>query len=271
MRMNYKQIVKLTLAVLILRSVSNPGNVGAGVSTFSNTNTIVINDSVNPPTMANPYPSTIEVTGLSGRVVSKVTVQLFGITHSFPDDIDIVLQSPGGQNTVLMANTGGEIKMPITNIDLTLDDDAAANLPLDSQLVSGTFKPTRRLQSFTFNFPAPAPAQPDGASLTNFDNIEPDGTWKLFVVDDASPDSGVITGGWSLSIATTPALVSITAAGTNAVVSWTNALSGYTLQAAPSVESAVWTNVVTPPVLVSGFYTVTNPITPPRGFFRLAK
>jgi subtilisin-like proprotein convertase family protein len=269
--MSLKKNVKLLLSVMILTSASDAWNAGAGTFTFSNTNLITINDSANPPTVASPYPSAVEVTGLSGTIVSKVTVQLFGITHSFPEDIDIVLESPTGQNTVLMANTGGEVKLPVTNIDLTLDDDAATNLPLDSALVSGTFKPTRRLQTFTFDFPAPAPAQPDGASLTNFSNIEPNGTWRLFVIDDASPDSGVITGGWSLNITTMPALVSITRVGTNAVISWTNALSGYTLQATPSLRSTTWTNVTPSPVLVSGLYTVTNPITPSELFFRLAK
>ena len=47
----------------------------AGVITFSNTNAIVINDSASPPTKATPYPSPIQVTGLAGTVVSKVTVQ----------------------------------------------------------------------------------------------------------------------------------------------------------------------------------------------------
>jgi subtilisin-like proprotein convertase family protein len=243
----------------------------AGVITFSNTNAIIINDSASPPTKATPYPSPIQVTGLDGTVVSKVTVQLFGITHSFPDDIDVVLVSPTGQNTVLMANVGSEVKTPVTNIDLTLDDDAAANLPLDSALVSGTFKPTRRLNPFTFNFPAPAPAQPVGASLTNFANIEPNGTWQLFVVDDASPDSGVMAGGWSLNITTTPVLLSIARTGTNSVLSWTNTLIGYSLQQAPILSPTAWTNVNTAPVVISGQNVVTNGNGAASTFYRLAK
>jgi len=240
------------------------------VTTFSNTNLITINDSVNTPTIATPYPSSIQVTGMTNRI-SKLTVQLFGITHSFPDDIDIVLVGPQGQNTVLMANVGSETKTPVTNIDLTLDDEAASNLPLDSALVSGTFKPTRRLSSFTFTYPAPAPASPNGASLSNFTGIDPNGTWNLYVIDDASPDSGIISGGWSLTIDTTLATLAISRSGTNVVLSWTNAAVGYTLQSTSALNSNAWSNVGVAPVIVNNLFTVTNVTTNLATFYRLAK
>lgn len=245
----------------------------AGTLTFSNTNAIVINDSTNPPTAASPYPATIQVSGLSGSVITKVTVQIQGFAHSFPADVDVVLVGPRGQNAVLMGNVGTENQPnPATNIDLTIDDDAASNMPLDTDIVSGTFKPTQR-QPFAFNFPAPGPTtnQIMGPVLGNFNGTDPSGTWSLFVVDDTTPDSGVITGGWTLNITTTPLLLSVAAAETNAVLSWTNAASGYTLQASPSLNPAAWTNVTTPPVLISGNYFVTNGITNQSMFYRLAK
>lgn len=243
--------------------------------TFSNTNTIVINDSNNPPTAASLYPSTNLVTGLAGSIISKVTVQIFGLAHAFPSDIDIVLVGPKGENTILMANVGGQTTaLPVTNINLTLDDAAATSLPVDTALTSGTFKPTQGGGTFLFDFPLPAPATSNLAAevaLTNFNNTEPNGTWSLFVVDDTSADSGIITGGWSLTITTTPVLLSITKQQTNAVLSWTNAVAGYTLQSTPSLSSPAWTNINIAPVVVSGFYTVTNAITNSTLFYRLAK
>jgi subtilisin-like proprotein convertase family protein len=242
--------------------------------TVSNTNTIIINDSTNPPTLATPYPSTMVVTGLTGTVLTKVTVGLFGITHTFPDDIDILLVGPQGQMAMILSNVGGDVRNSVTNINLTLDDDAADYLPLDSTLVSGTFKPTKKLQTLTFSFPAPCPpgsaAAP--APLSIFNGTDPSGTWQLFVLDDAYPDAGVITGGWSLTLTTVPLVLSISDAGPNVVLSWTNAASGYNLQTTTDLTSpATWTNAVPGPVQVSGQYMVTNAASDKARFYRLAR
>jgi hypothetical protein len=245
----------------------------AGTFTFSNTNAILINDSTNPPTAATPYPSTNRVSGITGSYVTKVTVQILGFAHTFPADVDMVLVAPGGQNAVLMGNVGTEnLPQAATNINLTLDDDAASTMPLDSDLVSGTFKPTQR-NTFQFDFPAPAPASSNlmGPTLANFKNLNPNGTWRLYIVDDTSPDSGVITGGWSLTFTTAPVLLSLSKAGTNAILSWTNAATGYTLQSSPSLSPGAWTNVIPTPVVISGNYTVTNAITNRSTFYRLAQ
>jgi subtilisin-like proprotein convertase family protein len=246
-------------------------SVSAATFTFSNTNAIVINDSANPPTAASLYPSPVQVTGVDGSTITKVTVQLHGFAHTFASDVAIVLVGPEGQNSILMANVGGPSKIAVTNLELTLDDDAASYLPLDSQLVSGTFKPTTNTFSFSYAPPAPATNELMGAFLGNFKNTEPNGAWKLFVVDQSSEDSGIITGGWSLTLTTTPVLLSISKSQTNAVLSWTNALTGYTLQATPSLAPAAWTNVSPAPVVISGNYTVTNAMTNSSTFYRLAK
>src|SRR5215510_6294920 len=128
----------------------------ASSTTFSNAGFITINDFTNlMPGLATPYPSSIAVTGLTNLVVSKVTVQLNGFTHGYPDDVGILLTGPGGQNAVILGNVGGTRGgSGVTNLTLNLDDDAATNLPLHTTLYSGTFKPTNRL-GYT-NFPPPA-------------------------------------------------------------------------------------------------------------------
>jgi hypothetical protein len=269
--MNLRTIPLSVTAALLVGVAS----ASAATITFSNTNTIVINDSGSPPTAATPYPSTNLVTGLNGMIITKVTVSLFGFTHSFPSDVDVVLVGPQGQNAIVLSNVGGSSSTnAVTNIDLTLDDDAATYLSVTDTLVSGTFKPTQGdTNAFLFDFPSPAPKTADlmGPFLSNFKGTDPNGTWSLFVVDDTASDSGVITGGWSLAITTTPVLLSITRQQTNAILSWTNAAADYTLQATPALSPPVWTNVNIVPAMVGGYYTVTNPITANRGFFRLAK
>jgi subtilisin-like proprotein convertase family protein len=241
-------------------------------STFANTNAIIINDTTNPPTIASPYPSTITVSGLAGTEITKVTVQLFSLHHTFPDDIDILLIGPGGQEAMVMANVGGDVRSPVTNINLTLDDDAPTFLPFDPPLVSGTFKPTKRLETLTFDFPAPVPSGSASvpAALSIFNHAQPDGAWRLYVIDDAYPDSGGIDGGWGLTLTTSPVLLSILPAANSVVLSWTNSLAGYTLQTTPNLAIA-WTNALPPPVVVSGRFTVTNNISGATRFYRLIK
>ncbi|PEJ91019.1 hypothetical protein CN688_25345 [Bacillus toyonensis] len=166
--------------------------------TFANPALITINDSDTPPTPATPYPSPIEVTGLCSSI-TKVTVTLKGLSHETPADIDILLVGPQGETVFLMSDAGFDI--PISNVDLTFDDDATTSLPFDSEISSGTYKPT----NYTLipdDFPAPAPVSPYGSTLSVFNSTNPNGTWNLFVVDNFSANSGSIADGWELTITT---------------------------------------------------------------------
>jgi uncharacterized repeat protein (TIGR01451 family)/uncharacterized delta-60 repeat protein len=164
---------------------------------FSNTTAIVINDSPTPPTIAAPYPSTIDVSGIAGTV-SKITVTLSNLSHTFPDDIDVLLVSPSGQKIVLMSDAGGGSGNPISNRTITFDDFAPNNLPDSTLISSGTYKPTDYNPSDSF--PVPAPAGPYNSTLSVLNGSNPNGTWSLYVADDLFFNSGVISNGWSLAI-----------------------------------------------------------------------
>jgi subtilisin-like proprotein convertase family protein len=145
---------------------------------------------------ATPYPSSINVSGLAGNV-TKVTVKLYGLSHSFPDDIDMLLVGPTGQSVVLMSDTGGGAD--ISNVDLTFDDSGPA-LPNSSSITSGTYRPTDFVAGDIYS--SPAPVGPYGTTLSGFNNLNPNGTWDLYIVDDAAIDAGSLAGGWSLTIDT---------------------------------------------------------------------
>jgi subtilisin-like proprotein convertase family protein len=147
--------------------------------------------------IAGPYPSQIDVGGLLGNI-RKVTVTVVA-THSFPDDMDIVLVGPGGQNAILMSDVGGGFDM--SNVTLTFDDAASDNMPDGTQIVSGTFKPTNFEAGDPF--PAPAPTPTGSANLSVFNGTNPNGAWKLFVVDDANQDAGSISS-WRLTFEMEP-------------------------------------------------------------------
>jgi hypothetical protein len=68
-----------------------------------------------------------------------------------------------------------------------------------------------------------------------------------------------------------PIITSISVAGTNVVVAWPTNQGGFTLQSAPIFASPVtWSNV-SAGVIVNNQYVVTNPISGPRMFYRLAE
>jgi len=119
------------------------------------------------------------------------------MSHTYPDDLDILLVGPGGQKVLLMSDAGGG--SDVNNITLTFDDAAASALADSAAIVAGTYKPTDFVTGDTF--PSPAPAGPYGTTLSTFNGLNPNGTWSLYVLDDAASDSGSIAGGWSLKFA----------------------------------------------------------------------
>ena len=165
-----------------------------GSGTFANPATITINQVGS----ASPYPSTNFVSGLIG-VVSKVTVTLTKFTHSYPDDVNVLLVSPNGQKVLLMANAGGNVS--VTNKNLSFDSTAAGFMPDNGAITSGTFRPSI-YGTAQADFSAPAPSKPYSTTLDSLRAINPNGTWLLYVMDDTAGDGGFITGGWSLAIDT---------------------------------------------------------------------
>ena len=181
------------------------GGTTSSTSTFSNTNNITI------PTSgaANPYPSTINVTGIT-QPVTKVTVVLNNLTHAWLADLDVMLVSPTGQKLMLMSDAGTDNNgppvngTPVNNVTFTFSDSAAGGVPQTHSVISGTYNPTDF--SPGENLPAPAPAGPYGTGLNAFNGANPNGNWTLYVSDDTSPDGGALGGGWTLNITTTAAV-----------------------------------------------------------------
>ena len=145
-------------------------------------------------TATTPYPSSIAVSGLGS--VTDVNVSLDNLTSTYPDDVDLLLVGPEGQQATLMSDNGGS--PDVTDVDLTIDDEAAGPLPNETALVSGTYQPTNVDESDDV-YPAPAPAPSGATSLSAFDGTHPNGTWRLFAWDSVGGDYTTIQG-WSLDI-----------------------------------------------------------------------
>lgn len=179
---------------------------------FTSSGGITINNTTTGTVAASPSPSTVSVTGLSGTI-TKLVVQLTGVTSPGECALDVLLVSPTGAKLVLMADAGGNACNGINNVSLVFDDAAAATLPVATDPVSGTFKPAAYHAMFSeaLNFgaiPVPPSAIPQPSGLATLSNIfagtAPNGTWSLYVVEDATGQGqGQSTlAGWSLTITT---------------------------------------------------------------------
>jgi uncharacterized repeat protein (TIGR01451 family) len=159
---------------------------------FTNNNVIIIPNSG----QANTYPSTLNVSGVTG-LVTKVKVHLRQFSHSFPEDVDILLVGPAGQKVLLMSDAGAGTS--VSGLNLTFDDGAASLLG-SAAITSGSFRPTDYAPGDAF--PSPAPSGPFAANLSVFNGLNPNGAWSLFVFDDAAGDAGRVDGGWALEFQT---------------------------------------------------------------------
>ena len=148
--------------------------------------------------IATPYPSPIAVGGVFSTV-TKVTVRLAGLSHASPDDLDVLLVNPTGQKIILMSDSGGT--NAISNVNLVFDGTVTSTVPDTALITSGTYAPTNYGNNDIFS--SPAPGAPHNASLATLNNLNPNGTWYLYVMDDNAGSTGFLAQGWSLTLSTT--------------------------------------------------------------------
>ena len=212
--------VGLVFAFLVLVSAFGPAPTVAGSARsldappprpeattviFNNTTPISIVDN----TTANPYPSVISVSGVNPAYVTNVRVSFTGFFHTFPDDIDMMLVGPQGQRTMLMSDAGGG-NPGLNNATVVFDQTAATPVP-DGTMTAGLFRPANYSDAPADNFPTldPATYSDEPANLSIFNGTDPNGDWKLYIVDDSPQDAGVIVGGWRLTF-TVPSVFTVT-------------------------------------------------------------
>jgi subtilisin-like proprotein convertase family protein len=268
----FLSVVPLIMGILAMTGTP------AFAATFSNNNVTMLNDAsaCDAVGKADPYPSEIAVSGL-GSSVSDVNVTLSGLGYLYPDDLGVLLVGPQGQKTILMEDTGylGSIQ----NTELTFDDAALVALPdspFNAKITSGTYKPTSGSNDGGWegclapsSYPDPAPTGPYDSSLAVFNDTNPNGTWKLYVIDDSPNNYVGSISSWSLDISATgtpsdstapsvPTGVSATAVA-SPVVTWT-----------PSTDSVGVTKYnIKRSTTLDGTYTTVGSVTgtPPTASF----
>jgi hypothetical protein len=161
----------------------------------------VVNDCESGPTegAADPYPSNRIVQAFpAGSTILDVNLKLIDFTHTYPDDVHMLL-SKGSQSRMVMSDVGdGE---DVAGIILILDDEAARPLPDEEQLTKGVYKPTNVDDEHDpVEFPEPVGDVKVNHHLRGFDGLNPNGKWQLRVVDDQGADCGRLEQGWGLKI-----------------------------------------------------------------------
>lgn len=156
-------------------------------ATFSNTTPVAI------PTTAPPnvVTSTIVVSG-AGNSLESLTAQT-GLTHTFPGDLDVTLQSPAGTIVTLTTDNAG-----------TNDDAFNGTVWNDKANPSGQVPYTTNTGMVTDSVYAvgvPQATLTPEESFGAFRGEDPNGTWTITISDDADLDGGSLNN-WSLTIQT---------------------------------------------------------------------
>jgi len=196
--------LSLVAAILAMGVLASP----AAAETFTTTQT----EDIAIPLVGNGNPYGVEGAALNleggDGPISKITVNL-NLSHTFPEDLDIALVSPGGDSEILMSDVCGS--GDLANASITFSSSAGSALSAAGPCGSGTFLPSN--VGITDTWPGPGPGAVTTTQLGNFANESPNGVWRLFVVDDENPDGGTVNS-WSLTITTNPALIVIPGTGT---------------------------------------------------------
>ncbi len=164
--------------------------------TFLSGGPIIISDNYK----ASIYPSSIFVNGFSG-LIADLNVYINGLSHTFPDDIDILLVSPAGHKITIMSDCGGGNNL--SNASLVFDDSATLYLPDANTILSGRYKPVNYISSDFYIAPGPgwvsSPVSVSSTKLSSLSGTNANGEWKLYVTDDSPGNSGSFSS-WSLQI-----------------------------------------------------------------------
>lgn len=191
------------LLVLPIAEVTQTRQAEAGKRFKTVTRTFSSNGQIDIPGVgtegaANPYPTVIDVDSFSKNGSAKITdvnLTLRGLSHTLTENIDVMLIH-NDASAFVMGDPGNGTD--VTNLTVTLDDEANAELPDGAVLTSGAFRPGN--QTGADPFPAPAPAPTANTALAVFDGLAPEGVWQLYINDDAVGNSGSLSGGWELEI-----------------------------------------------------------------------
>ncbi len=114
--------------------------------------------------------------------ITSIELEITGLSHSYPDDLDIFLIDPALTNdfVLIMSDVGNAFDLSaVAAVDLIFSDIATAVLPDEGLIESGTYRPQGL-------------AQARDLGMGNYIGVSGGGPqpWLLVVIDDALDDVG---------------------------------------------------------------------------------
>lgn len=197
--------------------------VGGAPSTFTSAVPVRIPGTGTGPGVADVYPTTLNVSGVTGN--KTITLEFTNLSTTYPGDMDWLLVGPGGQKFVVMSDVISAFNTQ-TNAVVRLLDSAANSLPAGALAnMAGDWKPTDVNVTPVDAWAAPAPAgpysSPGPTGSATFTSVfgsagsGMNGTWSLYGVDDVGGDFATITG-WKLTFESNDYVCSLAPTGKRA-------------------------------------------------------
>lgn len=128
-----------------------------------------------------------------GVTVSNVDLRLT-ISHTHPDNLRMLLQSPAGTSVVVMANAGGATDLDPGTIIRFTNNGSDGPVPNTGPIQTGLSNAHQPGGAYESNIAlgAPAPQPPYETSFNAFTGQPARGGWRLWVYDDAAVNTGVL-------------------------------------------------------------------------------
>ena len=191
------------MLVLGAAAASFSGASGAQADEFTDATAITVPADGTTTGPADPYPAPLGVFGIGA--VTDVNVRLNNYSHTNPNDVSAVVRAPNGTSYLLMHGAGDGTDTSFNQV--TFDQAAAQAIPDTGAIVTTSYRPAayEALPSFPApgpltSFVNPGPVSSGTGLLSVFNGSNPNGEWKLFIIDRASPGSGFLPTGWTLDI-----------------------------------------------------------------------
>jgi subtilisin-like proprotein convertase family protein len=159
----------------------------AGAQTYTSPGSIAIPVSG----AASPYPSQITVSQ-GPTSIAGFSVTLQGVSHTYPQDLQVCLVSPSGVGILLLNRNGNANDLLNANLTFAFEGQTLGSQTLGS----GTYRPAGGL---TASFSTVESVN----SLPQLQESNANGVWSLYVVDTAGGDAGSIAS-WSINFTDAP-------------------------------------------------------------------